>query len=40
MVDRNSPQKHVLRAQIMLLTANGCGTAQIIRCSGTNKTAV
>ena len=24
--DRNSPQKHVWRAQIVLLTADGCGT--------------
>ena len=26
--DRNSPQKHVWRAQIILLTADGCGTAR------------
>jgi transposase len=38
--DRNSPQKHVWRAQIILLTANGCGTAEIMRGSGTSKTAV
>ena len=25
--DRNSPQKHVWRARIMLATADGCGTA-------------
>jgi hypothetical protein len=25
--DRNAPQKHVWRAQIVLLTADGCGTA-------------
>ena len=29
--DRNSPQKHVWRAQIVLLTAQGCGTAEIMR---------
>ncbi len=38
--DRNSPQKHVWRAQIILLTADGCGTAEIMRSSGTSKTAV
>ena len=38
--DRNSPQKHVWRAQIILLTADGCGTAEIMRGSGTSKTAV
>ena len=38
--DRNSPQKHVWRARIILLTADGCGTAAIIRGSGTSKTAV
>jgi transposase len=38
--DRNSPQKHVWRAQIVLLTADGCGTAEIMRRSGTSKMAV
>src|ERR1700722_9763804 len=38
--DRNSPQKHVWRAQIVLLTADGCGTAEIMGRSGTSKTAV
>src|SRR6202030_4814762 len=38
--DRNAPQKHVWRAHIVLLTADGCGTAEIMRCTGTNKTAV
>jgi len=38
--DRNSPQKHVWRAKIILLTADGCGTAEIMRGSGTSKTAV
>jgi hypothetical protein len=38
--DRNAPQKHVWRAQIVLLTANGCGTAEIMRNAGVSKTAV
>src|SRR6202162_6013766 len=38
--DRNAPQKHVWRAHIVLLTAGGCGTAEIMRCTGTSKTAV
>jgi hypothetical protein len=29
--DRNSPQKHVWRARIILATAEGCGTAEIMR---------
>jgi hypothetical protein len=40
LADRNSPQKHVWRARIILLTADGCGTAAIMRGSGTSKTAV
>ena len=38
--DRNSPQKHVWRANIVLLTAEGCGTAEIMRRAGVSKTAV
>ena len=38
--DRNAPQKHVWRARIVLLTADGCGTAEIMRRTGTSKTAV
>ena len=38
--DLNSPQKHVWRAQIVLLTADGCGTAEIMRRSGTSKMSV
>jgi transposase len=38
--DRNSPQKHVWRAQIVLLTADGVGTAEIMRRTGKSKTAV
>ena len=40
MADRNTPQKHVWRAHIILLTADGCGTAEIMRRSGKSKTAV
>ena len=40
MADRNSPQKYVWRAQIILLTADGGGTAEIMRASGTSKTSV
>jgi hypothetical protein len=29
-VDGNSPQKHVWRARIVLLTASGAGTAEIM----------
>jgi transposase len=39
-VDRNSPQKHVWRARIVLLTSEGCGTAEIMREAGVAKTAV
>ena len=38
--DRNSSQKHVWRAQIVLLTADGCGTAEIMRQAGVSKTVV
>lgn len=38
--DRNSPQKHVWRARIVLLTAHGAGMAEIIRTAGVSKTAV
>ncbi len=38
--DRNSPQKHVWRARIVLLTGEGCGTAEIMREAGVAKTAV
>src|SRR5215813_1247565 len=39
-VDRNSPQKHVWRAQIVLLTADGLGTNEIMRRTGTSKVTV
>ena len=38
--DRNSPQKHAWRARIILLTGEGCGTAEIMREAGVAKTAV
>jgi transposase len=38
--DRNSPQKHVWRAKIVLLTADGSGTGAIMRTAGVSKTAV
>lgn len=38
--DRNSPQKHVWRARIVLLTANGVGTNEIMRQAGTSKVTV
>ena len=38
--DRNSPQKHVWRSRIVLLTADGLGTVEIMRLTGKSKTAV
>jgi transposase len=38
--DRNSPQKHVWRAQIVLLTADGLGTNAIMRRPGKSKPCV
>jgi transposase len=38
--DRNAPQKHVWRAQIVLLTAEGLGTIAIMRETGKAKTCV
>ena len=38
--DRNSPQKHVWRARIILATADGCGTAEVMRRAGVSKTCV
>ena len=38
--DRNSPQKHVWRAWIVLMTADGHGTTEIMREAGVAKTAV
>jgi transposase len=38
--DRNAPQKHVWRARIVLLTADGLGTNAIMRETGKSKTCV
>jgi transposase len=38
--NRNSPQKHVWRAKIVLLTAGGHGTAEIMRATGKAKTVI
>jgi transposase len=38
--DRNSPQKHVWRARILLATGEGCGTAAIMRRAGVSKPSV
>ncbi len=38
--DRNRPQKHVWRARIILLTADGFGTNGIVRATGKDKTVV
>src|ERR1017187_1298238 len=38
--DRSAPKKHVWRANIILATADGCGTAEIMRRSGKSKPVV
>jgi hypothetical protein len=38
--NRNSPQKHVWRAKIVLLTADGHGTVEIMRTTGKAKTVI
>src|SRR5215212_7448109 len=38
--DRNSPQKHVWRARIVLTTADGHGTAEVMRRAGKSKPCV
>jgi len=38
--DRRAPQKHVWRAHIILATADGCGTTEIMRRSGKSKPVV
>src|SRR5438132_10149622 len=38
--NRNSPQKHVWRARIVLLTADDLGTAEIMRQTGKSKSVV
>src|SRR6202165_3412432 len=39
-MDPNAPQKHVWRANIILATADGCGTAEVMRRSGKSKPVV
>jgi Homeodomain-like domain len=38
--DRNSPQKHVWRMRIVLLSAEGVGTNEVMRQTGVAKTCV
>jgi len=38
--DRSAPQKHVWRAKIILATADGCGTSEVMRQSGKSKPVV
>ena len=38
--DRGAPQKHVWRANIVLATADGCGTFEVMRRSGKSKPVV
>jgi hypothetical protein len=38
--DRNSSQKHVWRAEIVLLTADGLGIHEVMRQTGKSKTCV
>jgi hypothetical protein len=38
--DRNSRQKHIWRARIVLGTAEGLGTTAIMRTTGVSKSAV
>jgi len=38
--DRNARQKHVWRAEIILLSADGVGTVDIMRQTGKSKTCV
>ena len=38
--DRNAAQKHVARARVILATADGCGTMEIMRRSGLAKPGV
>ena len=40
MANRNSAQKHVWRAKIVLMTADGYGTAEIMRATGKAKTVI
>jgi hypothetical protein len=39
-LDRSAPEKHAWRANIILATADGCGTAEVMRRSGKSKPVV
>jgi hypothetical protein len=38
--NRNAPQKHAWRAEIVLLSADGLGTVEIMQATGKSKTCV
>ena len=38
--DHNSPQKHVWRVRISLLSTDGVGTSKVMRVTGTSKACV
>ena len=38
--DRNTRQKHVARARVIVATADGCGTTEVMRRSGLSKPVV
>jgi hypothetical protein len=38
--NRNSAQKHAARAKVILATADGCGTVEVMRRSGLSKPSV
>jgi hypothetical protein len=38
--DRNAAQKHVAHAKVILATADGCGTMEVMRRSGLSKPVV
>jgi transposase len=38
--DRNTPQKHAARVRVIIATADGCGTTEIMRRSGLSKPVV
>jgi len=38
--NRNTPQKHAAHARVIIATADGCGTTEIMRRSGLSKPVV
>jgi len=38
--DRNTRQKHAARARVVTATADGCGTAEVIRSLGLSRTVI